>query len=481
MAVTKMIGAIHPPSKGGKHKVLGNTIGYILNSQKTEHGLYVGSINCFPENALQTMIETQQQYGKGNQGFGKQERLGYHFVISFSKEEQVAPGLAFTVLQEFSETLLGKEYEAVYSVHTDKEHMHGHLCFNSVNAITGRKYRYENGDWEKIIQPITDKICKKYGLHTLEMDTGVSLEDYEKEQKEKKKKAYYKRKKYQENKVSKQHNYYKDSAERYSHNDFLRLLLDDIVLHSQTMEEFYQQLNEKGVRIKKGKSQVYGDYIGLKAPGMQVSRKTYQLGEEYTLAALEKRVQTKNKPMPSYQLPDNKILIIPMQHFTQVKKKSNLSPAMKRYFARLYRLGVCTRTVKLTYQDVKNARKKAEKIQRQLDIVLKYRIGSASSAEAALMECKVAYQSAKKALEQLQQKQKMEEKWMEENKLEWKSAKQKCRQALAKLEAAEEIEKEYREKSNPEQEELEEEQEQFYSSINVTGEPVVTIKEGKTR
>lgn len=48
--------------------------------------------------------------------------------------------------------------------------MHGHIVFNSVNRMSGYKYRYENGDWEKYIQPITNKICEKYGLPPLEFD-----------------------------------------------------------------------------------------------------------------------------------------------------------------------------------------------------------------------------------------------------------------------------------------------------------------------
>lgn len=29
---------------------------------------------------------------------------------------------------------------------------------------TGKKYRYEKGDWEREIQPIVNELCKEYGL-----------------------------------------------------------------------------------------------------------------------------------------------------------------------------------------------------------------------------------------------------------------------------------------------------------------------------
>ena len=215
MAITKIIGAIHPPSKGSRHKVLRNTIDYILDPEKTENGRLIGSIGCFPDNALQQMLSTQQRYGKDKNNFGIHERLGYHFVISFSPEESVSPEIALQVMKEFSEELTGKQYEAVYSVHTDKEHMHGHLCFNSVNFHTGRKFCYKDGDWAKIIQPITDRVCLKYGLHTLEMDTGKSNEEYEREEKEREKRRYYERMKNKENREFKKRGYHKDKKENY--------------------------------------------------------------------------------------------------------------------------------------------------------------------------------------------------------------------------------------------------------------------------
>lgn len=41
------------------------------------------------------------------------------------------------------------DYEVVYSAHTDTEHMHAHIIFNSVNFRTGCKYRYNKNDWER--------------------------------------------------------------------------------------------------------------------------------------------------------------------------------------------------------------------------------------------------------------------------------------------------------------------------------------------
>lgn len=42
MAITKIIGSIHPPKSGGRYKVLKNSINYVLNPKKTMDGLYYG-------------------------------------------------------------------------------------------------------------------------------------------------------------------------------------------------------------------------------------------------------------------------------------------------------------------------------------------------------------------------------------------------------------------------------------------------------
>ena len=64
MAITKIIGAIHPPKSGGRYKVLKNVINYVINPLKTENGKYTGSINCTTQTALKEMIMTKEHYNK---------------------------------------------------------------------------------------------------------------------------------------------------------------------------------------------------------------------------------------------------------------------------------------------------------------------------------------------------------------------------------------------------------------------------------
>ncbi|MCB2360922.1 relaxase/mobilization nuclease domain-containing protein [Clostridium estertheticum] len=79
------------------------------------------------------MVGTKELYGKTG------GRQGYHIVISCPPGEGT-PEQLLALMKEFAHEFLGDDYEAVYSVHVDKEHCHGHLVFNSVNMDTGKKY-----------------------------------------------------------------------------------------------------------------------------------------------------------------------------------------------------------------------------------------------------------------------------------------------------------------------------------------------------
>ena len=102
--------------------------------------------------------------------FGKADkRQGYHLIISF-EEGEVTPNTAFEIIGKFVQEYLGERYETIYAVHDNTAHVHGHIIFNSVNYVTGRKFRYEKGDWAKRIQPITNRLCTEYGLSTIDIE-----------------------------------------------------------------------------------------------------------------------------------------------------------------------------------------------------------------------------------------------------------------------------------------------------------------------
>lgn len=132
MAITKILNINEADDRNpGAH--LEHAITYIQNPDKTNEKVLVGSINCLPDTAFSQMMDTKQMFGK----MGK--RQGYHLVISFPPGE-ATPEQAMEVTRRFAEEHLGENYEVVYAVHTDKEHCHGHIIWNSVSLTTGYKY-----------------------------------------------------------------------------------------------------------------------------------------------------------------------------------------------------------------------------------------------------------------------------------------------------------------------------------------------------
>ena len=157
MAITKILNIKESEGRNPASH-LKNALEYIQNPNKTEECVLVGGINCLPDTAFEQMEETKNIFHKTG------KRQGYHVIISFSPEEKVTAEQAMYVLEHFAKDVLGDDYEAVYAVHTDREHMHGHLIWNSVSMTIGKKYNSPKGNWRNHLQPITNKYCDELGL-----------------------------------------------------------------------------------------------------------------------------------------------------------------------------------------------------------------------------------------------------------------------------------------------------------------------------
>ena len=179
MAITKILN-IQESDGRNPASHLKNALEYIQNPDKTEECVLVGCINCLPDTAFEQMEETKNIFHKTG------KRQGYHVIISFSPEEKVTAEQAMYVLEYFAKDVLGNDYEAVYAVHTDREHMHGHLIWNSVSMTTGKKYNSPKGNWKNHLQPITNKYCDELGLSIMPAEysrnpKNISRDKWEKE------------------------------------------------------------------------------------------------------------------------------------------------------------------------------------------------------------------------------------------------------------------------------------------------------------
>ena len=179
MAITKILNIMESEGRNPASH-LKNALEYIKNPDKTEECVLVGGINCLPDTEFEQMEETKNIFHKTG------KRQGYHVIISFSPEEKVTAEQAMYVLEHFAKDVLGDDYEAVYAVHTDREHMHGHLIWNSVSMTTGKKYNSPKGNWKNHLQPITNKYCDELGLTIMPAEysrnpKNISRDKWEKE------------------------------------------------------------------------------------------------------------------------------------------------------------------------------------------------------------------------------------------------------------------------------------------------------------
>ena len=55
----------------------------------------------------------------------------------------------------------------VIGTHTDRDHIHSHILFNSVNAQTGEKYHVSAREYYRQIRAISDRLCREHGLSVI--------------------------------------------------------------------------------------------------------------------------------------------------------------------------------------------------------------------------------------------------------------------------------------------------------------------------
>lgn len=299
MAITKIL-HMKQAKSGYMAKHLANGLKYIMDPDKTEDGRYIGGSNCFPENALEQMLETKRHFGKLD------KRQGYHFIISF-EEEEITENTAFELVGEFVKEYLGKDYEAVYAIHNDTDHIHGHIIFNSVRCTDGYKYDYPKGEWEHRIQPLVNDICKKYGLSVLDLE----------EIKEK-------RKRRQKGETEKPRQKKKMSAR----NQRIRRDVDRAVEDAETYEEFLENLRSMGYELSGRK------HLAVRETGAERVRRLDLLGEEYTEEMLRYRIEHSSYPASEADQNRDKLFYIYIPY-----RNRHLTRYQKECFIRKYRAG----------------------------------------------------------------------------------------------------------------------------------------------
>ena len=288
MAITKILN-IQESEGRNPASHLKNALEYIQNPDKTEECILVGGINCLPDTAFEQMEETKNIFHKTG------KRQGYHVIISFSPEEKVTAEQAMYVLEHFAKNVLGDDYEAVYAVHTDREHMHGHLIWNSVSMTTGKKYNSPKSNWKNHLQPITNKYCDELGLSIMPAEysrnsKNISRDKWEKE-----------------------------------------MSMKEIILRDAKMcayaagnvEHFKYLMKRLGYVFKKDA------WMEVQAPGFRYYHKLAKLDEMFSEETLRHHVDMPWMAKPYFYSSDIRGL-----------HRAKLSPFQKKFYAKLYRLRI---------------------------------------------------------------------------------------------------------------------------------------------
>ena len=288
MAITKILNIMESEGRNPASH-LKNALEYIQNPDKTEECVLVGGINCLPDTAFEQMEETKNIFHKTG------KRQGYHVIISFSPEKKVTAEQAMYVLEHFAKDVLGDDYEAVYAVHTDREHMHGHLIWNSVSMTTGKKYNSPKSNWKNHLQPITNKYCDELGL-------SIMPAEYSRNPK----------------------NISRDKWER-------EMFMKEIILRDAKMcayaagnvEHFKYLMKRLGYVFKKDA------WMEVQAPGFRYYHKLAKLDEMFSEDMLRHYVDMPWMSKPYFYSSDIRGL-----------HRAKLSPYQKRFYSKLYRLRI---------------------------------------------------------------------------------------------------------------------------------------------
>ena len=238
---------------------LGNAVDYICDPVKAG---FQTAINCTLDKPFLQMQETKRRWDK----YGG--ILGYHIIHSYAPGE-VTPEQAHEAGVEFARRLLGDKYEAVVCTHTDRDHLHCHIVFNSVSFMDGKKYRSDFKSYFHDLRGISNEVSRERGYSVIEPDgKGASYAAW--------------------------------NAEKRGSGtirDLIRRDIDAALAGSLTYDTFLETLRRQGYSVKRGPNV---KHTAVRPPGGQRFVRVESLGLGYTEAELMQRLnEQRHEPEPT--------------------------------------------------------------------------------------------------------------------------------------------------------------------------------------
>lgn len=358
MAITKLL-SIGESARGNPAGHLKHAVAYICDPKKTDGGLWIGgNAGVTPDTILNSMRLNKRAWGKTDM------RQGYHYVLSFPPDCGADENTVMRIAEEFTEELLHGNFLYVIAVHNDKSHLHAHVIFDSVSQKDGYKFHSPFHDWKKRIQPITDRLCKKYGLPTLTYD----------EEMERKGKNY------------KEWLHEKEQREGCGLNevtpyDVIRDDIEEAILYSDTYGDFLNYLkSELNYQITRDKSG-----LSLRPGWRGKAVRTGRLGPGYSKEDIMQRIRNKAYE-PEFDIRHKQYGDMDEIRSVLVKKAAgcpgwNMSSFQRRYVQRYYRVIMIRRPLYDQSWRYRSDILQAKKISRCTVKMLKYDINSLKDVE----------------------------------------------------------------------------------------------------
>ena len=222
LAATRLI-ALHKNKGKSVAACLKSRTDYAQNPDKTQQGELVSSYECSPLTVDEEFMLSKRQYELMTGRRQKNDVIAYQIRQSFKPGEitaEEANKVGYKLAMRFTK---GK-YAFIVATHTDREHIHNHIIYNSTALDGTRKFRdfLLSG---LTVQRVSDLICLEHQLSVIEI----------KPYRERQKRTLY--------------------PPRESNRDKLCAVIDNILLNENPVdfEIFLQKLEQQGYEVKRGK------------------------------------------------------------------------------------------------------------------------------------------------------------------------------------------------------------------------------------
>ena len=331
------------------HTRLDNSIRYVMNEEKTldasTGAVLIGGINCLPNTAYRDMMQTKRRWDKANRRI-----QGYHVIHSFAPRE-VTPEKAQEIGMELARRLVGDRFEAVVSTHTDHDHVHCHIVFNSVSCMDGKMYRDNFKAYFGDIRGISNEISRENDLSVIEpKNKGKHYAEWNAEQ-----------------------------SGKPTVRGLIRQDIDAALKESFTLQSFYEALQKRGYTIKRGANV---KHTAVKPPGSNRFIRLDSLGDGYTEADIRDRLNRSRTEPDVQEIPER--IYLPQKRY-KVKRRSHarqekhkLSGLRRLYLHYLYLLSPPRPRRRPVPFPVRAEVRRLNQYKRQFVLLHKYRINNES-------------------------------------------------------------------------------------------------------